>query len=177
MFLPAPGAIGAGGRPTAVGAGDSPAGFSPHFTRTAFELLICNALRHCIGFDRAFERESIVTPDLRNLPIKPPNRAAPEQSPPSIEELPIPSRTRQTTPLRAGTLTLRDLAGDGRCILTVESRRLEIARLLAGDTTQCDFSFGGQLDHRHCNCGRRKGIRLSQPSRPLRSSYRARLAN
>ena len=141
-------------------------------------MLICNALRHGIGFDWACERESIVTPDLRNLPIKPPNRAAPEESPPSIEELPIPSRTRQTAPLEQapGVLTLRDLAGDGRCMLTVESRRLEIARLLAGDTTQRDFPFGGQLGHRHCNSGRREGIRLFQPSRPLRSPYRAKLA-
>ena len=52
-----------------------------------------------------------------------------------------PSLQAATWPLSAGVLTLRDVAGDGRCILTVESRRLEIAGLLAGDTTQRDFSL------------------------------------
>jgi DNA-binding winged helix-turn-helix (wHTH) protein len=40
-----------------------------------------------------------------------------------------------------GVLTLRDLAPDGRALLSVESRRLEMAGAMAGETRERDFSL------------------------------------
>jgi hypothetical protein len=40
-----------------------------------------------------------------------------------------------------GFLILRDIAGSGAVLFTLESRRLEMAGLVAGDTAEHDFSL------------------------------------
>jgi hypothetical protein len=66
--------------------------------------------------------------------------AARENAPRSVWSITTTGRLRPVAQA-PGVLTLRDVAPDGRSLLTVESRRLEIAGVLAGDTAQRDFSL------------------------------------